>query len=158
MEQPQPKMSNFQQRVLAGVIGGAVFIGAIWFSEWTFFALFLALTVLGLLEFYRLVAGIGSEPNHNLGVLLAAGFSAGIYCRNVAKKDNSFYQYRAYVAGGWICGGAVQYAQFTGLFWRRIPVADHFRHYVPHLDGRFGRLICRQNLWAHQTVGTDFAG
>src|SRR5688572_28779937 len=72
MEPTQPKMSNLQQRVIAGVIGGAVFIGAIWLSEWTYFALFLALTVLGLLEFYRLLAGRGYEPNHNLGVLLGA--------------------------------------------------------------------------------------
>ncbi|MBA9078512.1 phosphatidate cytidylyltransferase [Rufibacter quisquiliarum] len=72
MEQPQPKkeLNNLQLRLLAGIIGGAVFIGAIFWSAWTFFLLFLVLTVLGLLEFYRLLAGKGYQPNKALGVLL----------------------------------------------------------------------------------------
>lgn len=66
-------LSNLQLRILTGVLGGALFIGSIWFNEWTFGALFLALTVLGMLEFYKLLTSKGFEPNHNLGVLLGAG-------------------------------------------------------------------------------------
>ncbi|WP_245964563.1 phosphatidate cytidylyltransferase [Rufibacter immobilis] len=75
MEQHQPKkeLNNLQQRLLAGIIGGAVFIGAIYWSEWTFFLLFLALTVLGVLEFYRLLSSRGFQPNRVLGVVLGAG-------------------------------------------------------------------------------------
>jgi phosphatidate cytidylyltransferase len=71
--QPAPKLNNMQTRVIAGVAGAAVFIGAICFGEWTFFLLFLALTVLGVLEFYKLLTVNNLEPNHNLGVLLGAG-------------------------------------------------------------------------------------
>src|SRR5687767_10769991 len=66
-------LSNLQLRILTGVLGGAIFIGSIWFNEWTFGALFLGLTVLGMLEFYKVLTIKGFEPNHNLGVLLGAG-------------------------------------------------------------------------------------
>jgi phosphatidate cytidylyltransferase len=65
-------MSNLQQRILTGLLGGIIFIAGIWFNEWSFGLLFLALTILGLLEFYRLVAGKGYAPNYNLGVLLGS--------------------------------------------------------------------------------------
>ncbi|WP_241749229.1 phosphatidate cytidylyltransferase [Rufibacter sediminis] len=66
-------MSNLQQRLLAGVLGGAVFIGAIYLSQWTFFVLFLALTLLGLLEFYRLLSARGFQPNRLIGAVLGVG-------------------------------------------------------------------------------------
>ncbi|GEO03329.1 phosphatidate cytidylyltransferase [Adhaeribacter aerolatus] len=66
-------LSNLQLRVLTGILGGAVFIGSIWFNEWTFGALFLGLTVLGMLEFYKIIAARGFEPNHNIGLILGAG-------------------------------------------------------------------------------------
>ena len=66
-------MSNLQQRVLTGLLGGFIFIAGIWFNEWSFGVLFLGLTFLGMLEFYKLVADKGFAPNHNLGVLLGTG-------------------------------------------------------------------------------------
>ncbi|KAA9332012.1 phosphatidate cytidylyltransferase [Adhaeribacter soli] len=59
--------------MLAGLAGGIIFIGAIWLSEWTFFLLFGALTVLGLLEFYRLLSVNNMAPNKPIGVLLGIG-------------------------------------------------------------------------------------
>ena len=53
--QPAPKLNNMQTRIIAGVVGAVIFIGAIFFSEWSFFLLFLALTILGMLEFYKLL-------------------------------------------------------------------------------------------------------
>jgi phosphatidate cytidylyltransferase len=66
-------MSNLQQRILTGILGGLIFIVGIWFNEWSFGALFLGLTILGMLEFYKLLASKGYAPNHNLGVLLGSG-------------------------------------------------------------------------------------
>ncbi|WP_114777565.1 phosphatidate cytidylyltransferase [Botryobacter ruber] len=64
-------LSNLQQRVIVGVLGAALFIGGILFGEWTYFLLFLGLTLLGILEFYRLVAlQEGVKPNKGLGVTL----------------------------------------------------------------------------------------
>ncbi|MFC6996723.1 phosphatidate cytidylyltransferase [Rufibacter roseus] len=73
MEQTKKPLNNFQQRVLAGVIGGAVFIGAIYFSVWSFFLLFLVLTILGQLEFYRLLSEKGYHPQRSVGLLLGVG-------------------------------------------------------------------------------------
>ncbi|MFD1757351.1 phosphatidate cytidylyltransferase [Rufibacter sediminis] len=73
MEKEKKQMSNLQQRLLAGVLGGAVFIGAIYLSQWTFFVLFLALTLLGLLEFYRLLSARGFQPNRLIGAVLGVG-------------------------------------------------------------------------------------
>ncbi|GGG09429.1 phosphatidate cytidylyltransferase [Pontibacter amylolyticus] len=66
-------LSNLQQRLIVGVLGAALFIGGIIFSEWTFFILFLGLTVLGTLEFYRLAGAAGIKANKVYGTLLAAG-------------------------------------------------------------------------------------
>lgn len=71
--QPAPKMSNFQARTVAGLAGAAVFVGAICFGAWSFFLLFLALTVLGIIEFYKLLRINQLEPNQVLGVVLGAG-------------------------------------------------------------------------------------
>jgi len=68
-----PTLSNFQQRILTGVLGGVIFIGGIWFSDWSFGLIFLALTVLGMLEFYKLLTDKGFQPNHNLGIILGSG-------------------------------------------------------------------------------------
>ena len=73
MEKPKKELNNLQLRLLAGVIGGAAFIGAIYWNEWTFFLLFLALTVLGLLEFYRLLTVKGFQPNRFIGLALGVG-------------------------------------------------------------------------------------
>ncbi|QHL88312.1 CDP-archaeol synthase [Nibribacter ruber] len=74
MEKPTKKpSSNLQQRIWAGAAGAALFVGGIYFSEWTFFLLFLALTVLGLLEFYRLLSVKGFQPNRAMGLLLGVG-------------------------------------------------------------------------------------
>lgn len=56
------------------MLGAAVFIGGIWFSEWTYFLLFLGLTLLGISEFYTLVSVQGMRPNKPLGLILGGVF------------------------------------------------------------------------------------
>ncbi|RAU84524.1 phosphatidate cytidylyltransferase [Pontibacter arcticus] len=58
--------------MIVGVLGAAVFIGAIWFNEWTYFLIFLGLNLLGIAEFYRLLGAQNIKPNTVLG--LALGF------------------------------------------------------------------------------------
>ncbi|MBF9253203.1 phosphatidate cytidylyltransferase [Pontibacter sp. 172403-2] len=71
--------SNLQQRTIIGVLGAAVFIGGIWFNEWTYFLLFLGLTLLGIAEFYRLVRVQGIRPNRGLGLGLGALFFVSVF-------------------------------------------------------------------------------
>jgi len=72
-------LSNLQQRLIVGVSGACLFIGGIIFSEWTFFLLFLGLTLLGTEEFFRLVGTQGIKPNRGLGLTLAAGIFIGVF-------------------------------------------------------------------------------
>ncbi|WP_238395693.1 phosphatidate cytidylyltransferase [Pontibacter pudoricolor] len=67
-------LSNLNQRIIIGVLGAALFVGSILVSEWTYFVLFLLLTIVGLLEFYRLAATQGIKPNKTLGAALGALF------------------------------------------------------------------------------------
>ncbi|NDK57289.1 phosphatidate cytidylyltransferase [Pontibacter sp. BT213] len=56
--------------MIVGVLGAALFVGGILASEWSYFILFAGLTILGLLEFYRLVGTQGAKPNKTIGVIL----------------------------------------------------------------------------------------
>lgn len=84
MDSKPAPLSNLQLRLLTGVLGGAVFIGSIWFNEWTFGMLFLGLTVLGMLEFYKIIAAKGFQPNHYLGLLLGTGLFVLVF---LVQKD-----------------------------------------------------------------------
>ncbi|WP_299758882.1 phosphatidate cytidylyltransferase [uncultured Pontibacter sp.] len=72
-------LSNLSQRIIVGVLGAALFIGSIWFSEWSYFLLFLGLTLLGISEFYTLVGVQGMRPNKPLGLILGAVFFASMF-------------------------------------------------------------------------------
>ena len=85
-----PTLSNFQQRVLTGALGGVIFIGGIWFSDWTFGLLFLALTILGMLEFYKLLTDKGFQPNHNLGIILGSGLFIGAFLNQKGYLDGNY--------------------------------------------------------------------
>lgn len=61
-------MSNLAQRLITGTIFVIVVVGCIWWSAWSMFALFVAITVLGLNEFYSLAKKANAYPLHNYGV------------------------------------------------------------------------------------------
>ncbi|ARS37936.1 phosphatidate cytidylyltransferase [Pontibacter actiniarum] len=65
--------------MIVGVLGAAVFIGGIWYSEWTYFLLFLGLTLLGISEFYNLVSVQGMRPNKPLGLLVGGVFFTSMF-------------------------------------------------------------------------------
>lgn len=71
--------SNLEQRVIAAFVGGAIFIGAIYLNEWTYFAVFLVLTLLGMVEFYRLLGIKGFEPNQKIGLLTGGGLFVAVF-------------------------------------------------------------------------------
>ncbi len=56
------RYSNLRQRVIAGIIGAAAMIFAIWFSSWTYFLAFSVICAFTLLEFYKLVGLDGHFP------------------------------------------------------------------------------------------------
>ncbi len=62
---------NLRQRIIVGVLGGAFFVWAVLWRPESLVGLLLGLTVLGVLEFYRLLTAAGFRPMRSLGVLLA---------------------------------------------------------------------------------------
>lgn len=71
--------SNLEQRVIAAIVGAVIFIGAIYLNEWTYFAVFLAVTLLGMVEFYRLLGIKGFEPNQKIGLLAGGGLFVMVF-------------------------------------------------------------------------------
>ncbi|MBK7852420.1 MAG: phosphatidate cytidylyltransferase [Bacteroidetes bacterium] len=63
-------MSNFLQRLFTALIGAAVVIFSILYSEWTFLLLLVLMVTLGLREFYSLSKGEGIQPQAMFGILL----------------------------------------------------------------------------------------
>lgn len=76
--------TNLQQRIIVGLIGAALFIGGILYNEWTYFLLFLGLTLLGLLEFYKLIHTQGIKANQPVGLLLGSFLFISVF---LVKKE-----------------------------------------------------------------------
>jgi phosphatidate cytidylyltransferase len=65
-------MSNLTLRLITGSIFVVVLVGCIWFSAWTMVLLLLAVTVLGLHEFYKLSLKASAEPQAGYGIFSGA--------------------------------------------------------------------------------------
>ena len=61
------KYNNLTQRLITAILGSAIVISGVIYSEWTYFAIFLFICVLSLLEFYKLAGLDGIIPLKTLG-------------------------------------------------------------------------------------------
>jgi len=64
-------VSNLTQRVLTAIVGASIVISAILYSEYTLLLLMLFISIMSLLEFYRLYEGNGVQPQKFFGILIA---------------------------------------------------------------------------------------
>jgi len=81
------KMSNLAQRIIAGVLGAAVLIGAIYWSEWSFFVIFLLIMSFSLWEFYAIL----EKANFKTMKLLAVGVGVLIFSGTFWVQRNEKY-------------------------------------------------------------------
>ena len=65
------KYNNLTQRLVTGFIGAGLIIYASYFSEWTYFCVFLVICCLSIFEFYRLTGLDGMLPLKYIGTLNA---------------------------------------------------------------------------------------
>ncbi len=65
------RYNNLTQRLVTGFIGAGLVIYASYFSEWTYFVIFLIICCLSILEFYRLTGLDGMLPLKYIGTLNA---------------------------------------------------------------------------------------
>lgn len=61
------KYNNITQRIVTAVIGILIIILSVYFSQWTYFTLFLAICILTQLEFYKLTGLDGMLPLKSTG-------------------------------------------------------------------------------------------
>ncbi|TAF78115.1 MAG: phosphatidate cytidylyltransferase [Bacteroidetes bacterium] len=62
-------LSNLQQRVLTGIIGGSAVVFCLVFNQWSYFVFILALGIAGQWEFYQLIKNDGEDPLIKWGML-----------------------------------------------------------------------------------------
>jgi phosphatidate cytidylyltransferase len=70
---------NLIQRLITGTVFVVVLVGGIMWNEWSFFGLFLLITILGLWEFYRLSAHVPAAPWRIYGTAVGALIFAAFF-------------------------------------------------------------------------------
>jgi phosphatidate cytidylyltransferase len=160
--------SNLSQRIATGIAGAALIIAAVSVSEWTYFAIFLGICVLSLLEFYKLAGLDGMIPLKSFGTLcglciftisffIESGILPGKYYYLLFPLVSFVYMIKLYKKFERKPFTNIAYT-FLGIFYVSVPfsllnaVAFHggaYRHDII--------LGCLLILWASDT-GAYFAG
>jgi len=70
MTKPLNTLSNLQQRIIAGLLGGSIIIASVFFSHWSYFFIFLIIQIFSQIEFYRLVGVDGWNPLKTFGTII----------------------------------------------------------------------------------------
>jgi phosphatidate cytidylyltransferase len=65
-------MSNFWARTITGLSMVFILLAALWFSGWVFAVVFMAITILGLWEFYGLITSANCQPQKWYGTIAGA--------------------------------------------------------------------------------------
>jgi phosphatidate cytidylyltransferase len=73
------KYNNLTQRIVTGILGSAGIIAAVFYSDWTYFAVFTIICFFSLIEFYKLAGLDGLVPQKTLGVLIGMLIFAGSF-------------------------------------------------------------------------------
>jgi phosphatidate cytidylyltransferase len=63
-------MNNFVQRTITGAVFGIVLLGSILWNQYTFYSLFVLITILGILEFYRITTNEMYRPQKYFGTVI----------------------------------------------------------------------------------------
>ncbi|MGD1839445.1 MAG: phosphatidate cytidylyltransferase [Thermonemataceae bacterium] len=90
MKSPLSKLSNLGQRVIAGLIGAGMLVGAIYSGAWSFFLLFLLIALLSQWEFYTLLMKAGYKPMRLWGCLLGIGIVTGVVFGSEIVQNSDF--------------------------------------------------------------------
>lgn len=63
------KLPELTQRIITALIGSALLLSSLWYSEWTYFAVFFLICMFASLEFYKLLGLDGNLPLKTYGTL-----------------------------------------------------------------------------------------
>lgn len=70
------RYNNLTQRIIAGIIGALVIILGLYYGPWTYFVVFMAISIVTQLEFYKLVGLDGMLPLKTFGTLCGSALFA----------------------------------------------------------------------------------
>ena len=87
------KLKNFLVRTASGAVLLGIVLAAIFSGVWGYGALLLAVTIIGVWEFYGLARAKGSEPQRCMGMLMSlallfAGFISSLYIYGETDNEN----------------------------------------------------------------------
>ncbi|MEM9391741.1 MAG: phosphatidate cytidylyltransferase [Bacteroidota bacterium] len=85
------KYSNLKQRIIAAVLGALVILGSVYYSQWSYFAIFLLISVITQLEFYKNVGLDGMIPLKTFGTFCGALIFTLSFFIESALLDSKFY-------------------------------------------------------------------
>jgi phosphatidate cytidylyltransferase len=85
------KLNNLTQRIIAGLIGSILVVSSIWFSEWTYFALFFSICYLALREFYILLKSAEIKVNKFFGIISGMIIFTSIFLIEKQVIDLKYY-------------------------------------------------------------------
>ena len=91
MKQQLANLSNLQQRVIAAIFGVALALLCIYYSVWTFALLFLIVSALTQIEFYRLLGLDGNQPLTYYGAMVGCLISVLTFLVEMGKVHESAY-------------------------------------------------------------------
>ncbi|MGC4020455.1 MAG: phosphatidate cytidylyltransferase [Cyclobacteriaceae bacterium] len=162
------KFSNLAPRLLTGILGAAAIIFGIVYSEWLYFAVFFAIVLFSLLEFYKLSGIDGLIPQKTFGV--ACGiiiFSLSFFIARGSLSPKYFYAFFPLICCLFIIKLYKQFERkpFTniaitvlGIFYTAVPFA--LLNMAVFEENKYNYEIilgCLLILWATDT-GAYFAG
>lgn len=161
------KLSNLQQRIIAGIIGGGGIIFCLVFNEWSYLFLILTLSILGQVEFYGLIKEDGDDPLTKWGLI--NGVLLNLISFFVAKGDlptKAFFLFFVLLGIIYISelyrksANPFENIAYTilGLFYVAMPLA--LLHFASFHAGKFSYQIASGSfflLWASDT-GAYFSG
>lgn len=162
------KYNNLTQRLITGILGSAAIITGVCLGEWTYFVVFLIISVFTLLEFYKLVGLDGLAPQkafgtfcgiviYSLSFFVAKGALPAKYYIVLFPLISCIYMIKLYKKFERKPFTNIAYT-FLGIFYIAVPFA--LLNTVVYEDGGynfeiiFGLLFI---LWASDT-GAYFAG
>ena len=162
------KYNNLTQRIITGLLGSAGIIAGVYYSDWTYFTVFLIIVFFGLLEFYKLAGLDGLVPQKFLGVLIGVLVYVGSF---LIEKGILFHKYYILIFPLMACVYMIKLYKkferkpftniaftFLGVFYVAVPFA--LMNVAAFDNGHYNYEIvwgCLFILWASDT-GAYFAG
>ena len=168
MKAPLKKYNNLTQRIITGLLGAALIIFCIVYSEWTYFAIFFFICITSLWEFYGLAGLDGMIPQKTFGTICGMI----IFCLSFFIEQRSIsYRYYFLIFPLLACVYMIKLYKkserkpftniaftFLGIFYVAIPFA--LLNIAAFENGYYNYEImvgCLFILWASDT-GAYFAG